>query len=178
MMFRSRSMLPGVVIATGAVLLFGAGFALGRGTSPEPGSGDVPAFADVSGTPTAVALYQGPLFDGDRCNPYPIPVVDREWQVSAPRGIPGTVLPGEIVQIGLRNKFGAAQEFHYISARVVRPDGTSTTQDAPLYRDTWTDFLFPTDFAGAQPLTPGLYTVIWESQGGFLACDGFRVTAF
>ena len=79
------------------------------------------------------------------------------------------------MQIGLRNKFGETGEDHYVSARVVDPEGASTTATALLQETEEAYVLYPGAFPGATPVYPGVYTVIWETEGGFIACDGFVV---
>ena len=131
--------------------------------------------------PTATASPQArPTFDPDAlaCVNTPPVIIERSWQVSAPRGIPGPVRPGEIVEIGLRNKFGEPGEGYYVSARVIDPEGASTTATASLQEAEWSYLLYPADFPGATPVYPGVYTVIWETEGGFIACDGFVVESY
>jgi hypothetical protein len=117
-----------------------------------------------------------------RFNPARIACVDtppvtlvREWQVSAPRSIPDPVRPGELVAVGLRNKFGAAGEFFPITARVVGPDGGATSASRTLFGSEFAYLLYPASFPGAAPLAPGVYTVVWEIDGGYVSCDGFAV---
>ncbi len=123
---------------------------------------------------------QRPAFDpaAFTCPGVPSPAIDREWQVSAPRGQPGPVRPGEVVELGLRNKFGAEGESYFAGARVIAPDGVSYVATASLSADAWAYVHYPGDFAGAVPLAPGVYTVVWEIDGGFIACDGFVVEPF
>ncbi len=108
----------------------------------------------------------------------PTPSIDREWQVSAPRGQPGPVRSGEVVELGLRDKFGAEGENYYAGARVIAPDGTSFTGATSVSAHAWGYLLYPADFTGAVPLSAGIYTVVWEIQGGFIACDGFVVEPY
>ena len=181
--------LIGAVAATIFLLaLFGA-YLLGRSSGSDRGtveseSAPVDSNGVVSLEPTPRGLdlrlpartsrtdASLPKYDGSGCDPYPTPVIEREWQVAAPRGLPGKVLPGESIQIGLRNKFGAEDEFHYVAARVAHPDGTSTTRSTLLQGSKWAYAVFPEDFPGAEPLQVGTYTILWESEGGFIACDG------
>ncbi len=122
----------------------------------------------------------GPQFDPavTYCVDTPNPTIDRTWQVSAPRGVPGPVRPGEVVELGLRNKFGASDETYWAGARVIWPDGTSFVAATSVIGDEWGNVVYPSDFAGAVPLAAGTYTVIWEIDGGFIACDGFVVEAY
>jgi len=119
----------------------------------------------------------GPRFDPASlsCVDAPSPTIDREWQVSAPRGVPGPVRPGEVTELGLRNKFGASDESYWAGARVIAPDGTSFTTATSVTGDAWGYVIYPTGFSGAVPLGPGAYTVVWEINGGYIACDGFVV---
>lgn len=129
--------------------------------------------------PPAPPPYQGPRFVGDNqgawCANTPPVTIDRQWQVSAPRE---TVRPQEIVQIGLRNKFGGQTEGYGLEVRVVAPDGSSTTATSSALGTNWAYLVYPTDFVGAGPVVVGVYTIIWTSSGGFLACDGFVVTGW
>jgi hypothetical protein len=121
-----------------------------------------------------------PAFDPETfaCVNVPPITIDRSWQTSAPRGVPGPVRPGEIIQLGLRNKFANAGEVHAVSARVIAPDQSSTTAATLLRETVWAYVLYPNDFPGARPLAPGIFTVVWETDGGFIACDGFVVTGY
>jgi hypothetical protein len=118
-----------------------------------------------------------PRFDSARflCNDAPRSAIDRTWQVAAPRVSPTT---GERVEIGLRNKFGAAGETHDLTVRVIGPDGVSS---APLKvkvtADKWENAYYPDNFPPAPPTREGTHTVIWEAPEGFVACDGFQVAA-
>ncbi|MDO8617202.1 MAG: hypothetical protein Q7T33_15950 [Dehalococcoidia bacterium] len=112
------------------------------------------------------------------CPGMPAPAIDREWQVSAPRGQPGPVRPAEVVELGLRNKFGAADENYYAGARVIAPDGTSFTGATSVSADAWGYLLYPENFTGGAPLSAGVHTVVWEIDGGFIACDGFVVEPY
>lgn len=127
-----------------------------------------------------IAVAGGPTFDpaAGFCINTPPPAIDRIWQVSAPRGVPSPVHPNEIVQIGLRNKLGVQNEAYSVLARVTGPGGASATAPAFVSASDWAYLQYPTDFAGAGPLSVGVYTIIWESGGGFLACDGFIVEPF
>ncbi len=130
----------------------------------------------AAATPSPEAS-NGPRFTGEalRCLDQPSPAIARSWQVSAPRGVPAPVRPGEVVQVGLRNKYGTADEQYYVSARVVMPDGSSTSAATYITGDAWAYLLYPGDFVGAAPVVAGTYTVVWETEAGFLACDGFVV---
>jgi hypothetical protein len=120
------------------------------------------------------------------CQPYPRPAVNGSFQTSAPRGgygangnpplIHPSVTPGQVVQLGLRDKLGSSAQPLAVQAKVVAPNGTSTTAAGQLVADTELDVNFPGDFSGAPKVYPaGVYTVIWTqaSDGGFMACDGF-----
>jgi hypothetical protein len=113
-----------------------------------------------------------------RCINQPAVTVDRPWQVSAPRGVPGPIRPGEIVQLGLRNKYGLTAEDYWVSASVIAPDGSSTTADTLLNAADFAFVVYPKQFVGADPVRTGAYTVVWQTNGGFIACDGFVVTPY
>jgi nucleoside phosphorylase len=113
-----------------------------------------------------------------RCEGEGSPVIPRQWQVSAPRNLDAgrVVRPGQVVTLGLRNKFGQQHEMYWISATVFAPDGTSIQTERTLTGDEWAEVIYPTDFVGAPAsYPPGSYTVLWEVSEGFLACDGFLV---
>lgn len=112
------------------------------------------------------------------CVNTPPVIIEREWQVSAPRGVPGPVRPDEIVQLGLRNKFGEGDERYWVLVRVIAPDGTSTATSRALVGSEWVYILYPRDFIGATSVYPGTYTMVWETEGGFIACDGFIVESY
>ena len=84
--------------------------------------------------------------------------------------------PGQVIELGLRKKYGRDDEAYWISATVFAPDGSSTQAQLFLVGDEWASVKYPTDFVGALPLyPPGAYTVLWEVAEGYLACDGFLV---
>jgi hypothetical protein len=112
---------------------------------------------------------------GPICLDEPPRMIEREWQVSAPRGFPGPVRPGDLVQLGLRDKFGGMTSALWVLARVIGPDGSSTTATAFIQGDQWAYVRYPHEFVGAVPVAAGVYTVVWEAGGGFIACDGFVV---
>ena len=108
------------------------------------------------------------------CTDTPTPVIARTWQVSAPRGIPNPVRAGEAIELGLRNKFGTNAELYTAGATVIGPAGTASGT-AVVGSCEWARIVYPDEFVAARSLTPGVYTVVWEINGGFVACDGFTV---
>jgi parallel beta-helix repeat protein len=106
---------------------------------------------------------------GPLCFNRPQPAIDREWQTAA-----GTrsVLLGDSVELSLRNKWGEPDEVYQVTVRVVAPDGTETSAVTTLRSDEDAILVYPGDFGGSTGLR-GAYTVIWEIDGGFIACDGF-----
>jgi hypothetical protein len=138
----------------------------------QPAPSDTPV-AVVEPTSTAEA---GVDFVTLVCLDPPSPSIGREWQVSAPRGSP-VVHPGEVVELGLRNKFGTAGEVYTATATVVLVGTPQHTSETAVEADAWGYVHYPTDFAGAEPVEPGLYTVLWSINNGFIACDGFQVEA-
>lgn len=122
------------------------------------------------------ALAQEPRFDAgaERCLPYRKGVIDRQWQVSAPRS---PLQVGQPVVVGLREKNADAGYRLPVRARIV---GSTTRLDSNpviLVDDNFAEVEFPRDFHGAQKLGAGTYTVLWrvDERGGFLACDGFVI---
>jgi len=94
----------------------------------------------------------------------------RQWDIA------GRIRAGDYsVSITLRNKWGEEGERYEVSATVIDPDGAPTTATGLLESDTPTCFFYPADFAGASSLSEGVYTVIWEAEGGYVRCDGFVV---
>lgn len=144
--------------------------------SPSPVPPPPPTNTAVPPTPESV----GPVFRPDlmHCENVPAPTIDRVWQVSAPRGLPGPVRPGEVVELGLRNKYGVEGEAYWAGARVIAPDGTSSVDTTMVAGDTSGYVLYPNDFPGAGPVYAGVYTVVWEIGGGYIACDGFVVEGY
>ncbi len=109
------------------------------------------------------------------CLNTPDEVFAGDWQVSAPREV---VLPGDPAEIGLRNKAAAGSAVltsYPITAQIIAPDGSEATASGTLMGDEWVTLLSPQDFAGGDTLQRGAYTILWTSQGVFIACDGFSV---
>jgi len=97
------------------------------------------------------------------------------WQVSAPRGIPGKTFKGDVVTLGLRNKYGGDKEYFYFSTRVEQPDGIASTTESVLNSSKWTYSSYPTDFNAGNTDQIGAYTVLYQINGIIVACDGFGV---
>jgi hypothetical protein len=129
------------------------------------------------GAASVHAQGAGPRFNPDTltCDNRPPVAIARDWQVSAPRGMPGPVRPRAVVQLGLRIRGGTPNDVYYVGARVIAPDGSATTATTVLMGDEWAELLYPLDFPGAPPVDAGVYTVVWEAGGGVIACDGFVV---
>ena len=98
--------------------------------------------------------------------------------MSAPRGQPAAVRSNDVVEVGLRNKFGSPGESYSVLVRVIDPKGTGFTTTARVEGDTWAYVNYPSDFPSASPVYPGVYTVVWEVKDGFIACDGFEVKGY
>ncbi len=124
-----------------------------------------------------VARAQGvPLFDPTTgvCSSYPQPAIPGSWQVSAPRGYPGAVSPGDSVQIGLRDKFGDTDDYD-VTATVLMPDGSVAQADTTLTGTDWAYLQFPDDFDSGSTYLGGAYTILWTIDDSLVACDGFAV---
>lgn len=96
------------------------------------------------------------------------------WQVSAPRQPTSTVRPGDVVELGLRIKLGTPSDVFDFTAQVIDPAGDVSRSNGTVQSDSWTYLDYPADF-GASPTVPGTYTVIYEVNDTFVACDGFVV---
>ena len=98
-----------------------------------------------------------------------------EWQVSAS----SPVKPKEVVQLGIRSKFGT--DTYVVYVRLIESDGTSYTALTTFSGNDFGYVDYPNDFGGAPPLSNGRYTIVWEDESGalgarvFLACGGFDV---
>ena len=122
------------------------------------------------------ALAQAPRFDAasETCKPYQKGVLDRQWQVSAPRNPPRA---GEAIAVGLRDKHADAGRRTVVRARILGAASSFVSKPITVIDDNLTDVEYPRDFASARPLSPGPYTVHWvlADGDGFLACDGFVI---
>ncbi|MBX3498797.1 MAG: hypothetical protein KF889_05080 [Alphaproteobacteria bacterium] len=122
------------------------------------------------------AVAQEPRFDvaAEQCRPYRKGVIDRQWQVSAPRSQQRI---GQTMTLGLRDKHGEAAQRVVVRARIVGAATRLDSKPVAVVADNFADVEFPRDFPPTQPLPPGAYTVLWllAETGGFLACDGFVV---
>jgi hypothetical protein len=127
--------------------------------------------------PPAAATTPLPRYDPQRyaCdNIPPFTMTDKTWQVSAPRKA-GELKPGDSAEVGLRSKWGNAGEQTEVVAKVIAPDGKTTSAKTTLKAADWAMIYYPKDFAGAAPLVAGSYVVLWEINNGLVACDGFVV---
>jgi parallel beta-helix repeat protein len=95
-----------------------------------------------------------------------------DWQVTARRD---QILPGERIEITLRNRAAGAASEVPITARIVAPDETESKAAAMVIGDERLTLAYPPDFRGAKSQERGAYTIIWEQGGEFVACDGFVV---
>src|SRR5690242_17087842 len=100
-----------------------------------------------------------PLFDPSTgvCSAYPEPAIPGSWQVSAPRGFPDSVAPGDSVQIGLRDKFGDTDDYDF-TATVLMPGGSVAQAESSLVGTDWAYLLFPNDFNSGTTDLAGAYT--------------------
>lgn len=160
----------------------------GPPTTAPPTTIAPPATTTAPGAAGSVGLRW--RHDNGRCTAYPKPVINRTWQVAAPRL--KAVSPGGSVPLWLRNKQApsnggfptSAPELFKpapavdIYATVVFPNGSRyTSRPLPLDRQSQeVTITYPRDFPRAQPTSAaGDYTVVWSTAAGFLACDGFQV---
>jgi hypothetical protein len=98
--------------------------------------------------------------------------VPGSWQVSAPR-VPEP--RGANVEVGLRNKFGLDASFD-VYVIVISPRGEfSESEPRPIVGDDWLDHRFPSQFIDGSTSAVGPYTIVWQSDDGFIACDGFMI---
>lgn len=122
------------------------------------------------------ALAQEPRYDiaAETCRPYRKGVIDRQWQVSAPRTQQRV---GQEMRLGLRDKNGEAPQRILVRARIVGASTMLESKPIEVIVDNFANVEFPRDFPPTQPLPPGPYTVLWllADGGGFLACDGFVI---
>lgn len=143
-------------------------FGSGRNDQKSPMAGQPP----VTGSPATDASTD---FTRLACRGAPKAVIDRAWQVSAPRERTGVLGSGPI-QIGLRNKTGQSNEQYRIVAELSDGDFVSDSKVVTLAADQWAYLSYPEQFAHSKVLKPGLYTVAWKTdEGVFLACDGLYV---
>lgn len=122
------------------------------------------------------ALAQEPRYDvtAETCRPYRKGVLDRQWQVSAPR----TPQPaGQAITVGLREKYADAGHRLLVRARILGATVPLESKPVLMIDDTFANVEFPRDFPPTQPLGPRAYTVLWQlaETGGYLACDGFVI---
>ena len=119
---------------------------------------------------------QEPRFDiaAEQCRPYRKGVIDRQWQVSAPRTQQRV---GQQLILGLRDKYGEKGQRLMVRARIVGAASLLESKPVAVVDDNFANIEFPRDFPPTQPLSPGPYTVLWlvAENSGFLACDGFVI---
>jgi hypothetical protein len=117
--------------------------------------------------------------DSYGCDNTPESEVAGTWLVSAPRGVPGPTRPRDVVELGVWARNGQPEEHYFVGARVIAPDGSATTATAGATRGgSAANLPYPCDFRGADSLRPGIYTVVWETGGAFIACDGWQVVSY
>jgi hypothetical protein len=104
------------------------------------------------------------------CFNQPEPAIEGDWQV----GANPLIVLGDSIELPLRNKWGESDETHQVRARVIAPDETESEAATVLIGAEDTILVYPNDFVATTEVR-GTYTVIWEINGGFVACDGFEV---
>jgi methionine-rich copper-binding protein CopC len=168
-----------VALALFILLELAACSSTSEGPSQSGGTTSTPV-ASAPSTPVGPQPVYDPATS--KCLNTPSPTIDRSWQTSAPRDVLGLVHPGQSVTLGLRNKFGTPNESYFADARVIGPDGLSfDTANRLVSGQDWVYIDYPSGFLGhtvlttAPPVQAGAYTVIWEINSGFVACDGFVV---
>ncbi|MEV2274077.1 hypothetical protein AB0I72_00695 [Nocardiopsis sp. NPDC049922] len=159
-----------------ALLLTGCGG--GHGHTPEEldemiaDTVRASAEADPSALPDAV-------FDPDTfmCSPAVDSPTSDTWRTEAPRS---GVTPGEPVRLGVLADEDT--DVSGVTVTVRAADGTSSSADADLVRESWSHVDYPQDFTPAADGSPdgpteGVHTVIWSdsASGTALTCDGFTV---
>ncbi|MBV9835927.1 MAG: hypothetical protein JO055_16035 [Alphaproteobacteria bacterium] len=123
------------------------------------------------------AVAQEPRYDAatQSCRPHRQGVIDRQWQMSAPRN---PLRIGQPIAVGLREKYAGAGQRRLVRARIVGAATLLESKAVAMVDDNYASVEFPRDFRPTQALGPGAYTVLWllaEGGGGFLACDGFVI---
>jgi hypothetical protein len=88
------------------------------------------------------------------------------WQTSAPR-TPAAV--GEVVELGLRNKFGEPGECYAFLIEVLDPLGDYASAEDTVCGDEWAYLTYENTFA------PGTYDVYFSIEGQDIAQDFFEV---
>jgi hypothetical protein len=96
------------------------------------------------------------------------------WQSSAPRP-PNQVHENQDVQVALRATLLAQPLEIPLRVELDAPNGSTVTIDASLRPPEWAILRFPGDFPLGTWHRSGVYTVLWSTDGQFLACDGFEV---
>jgi hypothetical protein len=89
------------------------------------------------------------------------------WQTSAPR-VPVAI--GEVVELGLRNKFGEPGECYDFLMEIFDPVGDYASAEDTVCADEWTDFTYEDTFV------PGTYNVYFSIKGQLIAQDSFEVS--
>lgn len=100
---------------------------------------------------------------------------DVSWQTSAPRSVLAKTFLGDIVEIGLRNKYGVDEDVFFYTVRVQNPDGSAATSQNTVVADEWSDLLYPDDFPTGGTNLKGIYTILYQIRGEIIVCDGFVI---
>jgi Tol biopolymer transport system component len=140
----------------------------------DPGTETHPDWWAPTGSIQFNTAPLGPRFNPDGepwCLDAPEPAVAGNWQVVAPRE---PVFPGDSAEIGLRNQSGSGGSYS-VTARIIAPDETEVLATGTASDDDWIMLQFPVDFENGDSALRGAYTILWEVDGQFVSCDGFRV---
>ena len=89
------------------------------------------------------------------------------WQTSAPR-VPVAI--GEVVDLGLRNKYGEPGECYDFLMEVMDPLGEYASAEGTVCADEWADFTYEDTFLS------GTYDVYFSIEGQLIAQDFFEVS--
>ncbi len=114
-----------------------------------------------------------PRFDFNTyaCLPPPALVGGPGWTSSAPRF---SLYPGDLVLLGLTKP--PHSPVASLEVQVISPRGQVSSSHFVFNGGSFNYLVYPRDFLGGQPTTPGRYTVLWRTPQGIVACDGFQVS--
>ncbi|MGQ9573597.1 MAG: hypothetical protein ACUVV3_10535, partial [Dehalococcoidia bacterium] len=101
--------------------------------------------------------------------PSPTQVPTPSWQTSAPRTPVGI---GEVVEVGLRNKYGQPGECYTFLVEVYDPVGDYASAEDTVCADEWTDLTYEYTYLS------GIYYVYYSIGGQYIAQDYFEVAGY
>ena len=103
------------------------------------------------------------------------PAPDPGWQVSAPRPGLDHPVPGDPIDLGVRQRYAAPSDQTVVQVEVADAQAVVTSTLLTVAGDAWTFLVYPDDFPGASPTHAGTYQVLYRVDTQTIVTDSFVI---